>query len=134
MDDPTNCAAHGETVNTLATIAATVRRLEQTQATTASVQAEMATSLAVMANTLQKIEDTNIVIERLSGRLTAALDAFDKAEKSHDDIFNRLRKIEGIGCNARLNKLEIRQDKQLWGVIISIGLLIAGTIVKAVWK
>ncbi len=134
MSPEETCNAHVNTTNSLEAIAASVKRLELAQGNTAEVQAEMAQSLAVMANTLGKIENANIAIERLNGKIEAMFDAFAKSEKEHDDIFDRLRALEKVGCSPRITKLEGRQDKQLWSGVALVGLALLATLIKLVWK
>ncbi len=128
-------------------IAATVKRLETNQTKTTDIQTEMAKSLAVMANTLETIEGTNIAIERLAGKIDLVFDALRKDENEKTEIFSRIRTLEDIGANPRLDKIEAvmgkcpgllevkaRSEKILIGGVISVLLLTLGTIAKAVWK
>ena len=139
------CPAHPALDNNLTIIATAVKRLEESQQNTAAVQVEMSQSLAVMASTLSKIEDTNVVIERLSGRLETVVTLFEKFEKEHHDLAERLRAVEEVSCHPRLKKLEAAQEKcpqvvalakqvnkieggKAWLTRLVIGALVLGTI------
>ena len=126
------CKDHLKITVALDNIAETVSRLEASQQSTAEVQAEMATSLAVMASTLEKIENTNVVIERLAGKLDSIFVTFSKMEKAHDELFERLRVLENLGCGARIKKVETRQEKQLWGLITAVGVAVLGILGKLI--
>lgn len=141
------CEQHGTVNNSLELIAATVKRLEINQSKTTDIQTEMAKSLAVMASTLETIEGTNIAIERLAGKIDLVFDALRKDETEKTEIFTRIRGLEEIGANPRLNKIEAmmgncpglqevkaRSEKVFIGGVISVLLLALGTIAKAVWK
>jgi len=115
-------------------ISSSMKGLEKAHQTETEVQAKMANSIAVMANTLKKIEDTNVIVERLAGKLDSVFLLFNKSEKDCDEIFKRIRDMENISANPRLKRLEGRQDKMLWGGVISVFGMFLITVIKAVWK
>jgi len=141
------CEQHDGVNNSLDVIAATVKRLELNQSKTTDIQTEMAKSLAVMASTLETIEGTNIAIERLAGKIDLVFDALRKDESEKTEIFSRIRILEDIGANPRLDKIEevmgkcpgllevkARSEKVLVGGVVSVILIALGTIARAVWK
>ena len=128
------CGEHSFFKSQFECMSSTMKGLEQAQHTGTEVQAEMANSLAVMANTLKKIEDTNVIVERLSGKLDSVFLLFRKSEKDCDDIFKRIRDLENLSTNPRLKRLEGRQDKMLWGGVISVFGMFLVTVIKAVWR
>ena len=108
---------------------------------------DICANLKVMAKTMTKLEDNNIQIVALRGEVAAISKAFDKSEREHDELFLRLRGIEEVGCNPRLNHLEeiqgkcqpvldlkANQDRMIWGGIVMVGLAMVVTVIKAVWK
>ena len=128
------CSAHALTASSLDSITSAVSRLEQAQGSTAAVQMEMATSLAVMANTLEKIENTDVIIERLNGKIVAMFDAFEKSEREHDDLFNRLRAVETITtehtemCKTGNKRLGTIEKRNVWFDRLVIGSIILGMV------
>ena len=110
-------------------------------------QIKMQEEISGIGKTLLKLEDTNLQIIALRGEVAALNKNFDRNDKEHDELFTRMRSLEDIGCNARLKdleanqgrcdallKVEARQEKMLWGGVITVCLAFLATLLKAVWK
>lgn len=141
------CAEHQKVAGNLDSIVCAVKRLEENQTKTSEIQIEMSQSLAVMASTLAKIEDSNIVLTRIMGRVDNVFALLETNEKEHGGMFTRIRKLEDVRADARLASIEKHQgccqavldvkgqlNKVLWGGLVSVVLALVATISKAVWK
>ena len=128
------CLVHGSIEEKLGIILGSISRLEQSHENSAKVQGELATSIKLMAQTLEKIEDTNVILERVSGRIDLVATHYKKIEEDINEIYPRLRALESVGCNPRLTKIEARQDKMLLSGFIATSLAIIGGIIKVLWK
>jgi len=110
-------------------------------------QIQMQEQMSGIGVTLLKLEDTNIQIVALRGEVAALDKNFERNEKAHDEIFIRMRVLEDVGCSPRLKsleaeqgqcpaikKVEARQEKMLWGGVVTVGLAFLATLLKVAWK